>query len=73
MSAAGRPRKLIWVRKDASSVSGAGETVTAPLASAAEALSVAGAQAGAMLVVARLGEATQPNAKTARRVIAAVA
>src|SRR2546426_371422 len=44
-AAAGTPRKLTWVRVDASRLPGGGETVTAP-ASRAELLSLAGAHGG---------------------------
>jgi hypothetical protein len=52
-------------------VSGAGETVTVPPASAADASSFAGAQAGAVLASALEGMA--PRAAVARRATVAVA
>jgi vacuolar-type H+-ATPase subunit H len=64
ISARDGPRKLTWVRKEASRVSGAGETVTVPLASAAEALTLEGVHSGA--TDANLGEAAAPAAVEAR-------
>ena len=53
-------------------MSGAGVTVTAPLASAADSLSVDGTQPGAV-VAARLSGAAKPNATAARKAAATLA
>jgi hypothetical protein len=66
MSRAGEPRKLICVSCEESRVSGPGDTVSAPPASAAETLSVDGTQAGAWWAWV-LDDATEPIATAATR------
>src|SRR5205823_2052709 len=53
--AADAPTKLIWLRYEASTLPGSGETVTAPPARAAERLSAGGAQAGPRVAPAPAG------------------